>query len=106
MNMQNLESGRNLWDCKIELYCSSTLINQFFSTKNSFLQLPSGKTTLKCVVLFTSVFFTNFFHKVVRRNVKLPQEIVNLDSKIKHLSAVYKKDIEKMCIQQQSLSPP
>ena len=38
-----------------------------------------------------SVFLTNFFHKIVRRNVTLTREILNLDSKIKHLSPVYKK---------------
>ena len=30
-------------------------------------------------------------HEIVRRNVKLTWEILNLDSKIKHLSPVYKK---------------
>ena len=30
-------------------------------------------------------------HEIVRRNVKLTREILNLDSKIKHLSPVYKK---------------
>ena len=41
-------------------------------------------------------------HKIVRRNVKLTQEILNLDSKIKHLSPVYKKDIEKLRRRQRS----
>ena len=40
--------------------CSAS-INQFFNTKNSFLQLSSRKATLKCEVSFKSVFFTNFF---------------------------------------------
>ena len=78
--------------CKVGLYYSSTSINQLFNTKNSFLQLLSRKATLKCVVLFKSVFFTQTSsHEIVRRNVKLTREILNLDSKIKHLSPVYKK---------------
>ena len=47
--------------CKVGLYCSSASINQLFNTKNSFLQLLSRKATLKCEVLFKSVFFTNLF---------------------------------------------
>ena len=35
-------------------------------------------------------------HEIVRRNVKLTREILNLDSKIKHLRAVYKKDINTL----------
>ena len=35
-------------------------------------------------------------------NIPLTQEILNLDSKIKHLSPVYKKDIEKLRRRQQS----
>ena len=35
-------------------------------------------------------------HEIVRRNVKITQEILNLDSKIKHLNPVYKK-ILKSC---------
>ena len=34
-------------------------------------------------------------HEIVRRNVKLTREILNLDSKIKHLSPVYKKRYRK-----------
>ena len=47
--------------CKVGLFYSSVSINQLFNTKNSFLQLFSRKATLKCEVLFKSVFFTNFF---------------------------------------------
>ena len=36
-------------------------------------------------------------HEIVRRNVKLTREILNLDSKIKHFSPVYKKKIPKSC---------
>ena len=38
INIQNLESSSNLWDCKIGLNYSSVPINQLFNTKNSFLQ--------------------------------------------------------------------
>ena len=41
-------------------------------------------------------------HEIVRRNVKLTRENLNLDSKIKHLSPVYKKDIEKLRRRQKS----
>ena len=47
--------------CKVGLFHSSVSINQLFNTKNSFLQLFYRKATLKCEVLFKSVFFTNFF---------------------------------------------
>ena len=83
--------------CKVGLYYSSASINQLFNSRNSFLQLLSRKATLKCEVLFKSVFFTNFFNKIVRRNVKLTRGILNLGSKIKHLSPVYKKKTSKSC---------
>ena len=41
-------------------------------------------------------------HEIVGRNVKSIWEILNLDSKIKHLSSVYKKDIEKLRRRKQS----
>ena len=102
--MQKLESGSDLWDCKVDfITVLQGLINNLFNTKNSFLQLPSRKTTLKCEVLFKSVFFTNFFHKIVQRNVKLTQEILNLDSKVKHqVAQSIKEDIEKLRRRQQS----
>ena len=77
--------------CKVGLYYSSASINQLFNIKNSLLHLLSRKATLKCEVLFKSLFFTTYSHEVVRRNVKLTRENLNLDSKIKHLSPVYKK---------------
>ena len=78
--------------CKVGLNYSSASINQLFNTKNSLLHLLSRKATLKCEVLFKSVFFTQTYsNEIVRRNVKLTREILNLDSKIKHLSPVYKK---------------
>ena len=82
INIQNLESSSNLWDCKIGLI---TVLCQLIncSTPNT--------ASYNCEVLFKSVFFTNFFHKIVRRSVKLRREILNLDSKIKHLRPVYKK---------------
>ena len=85
INMQNLESGSDLWDCNNGLHYSSVPINQLFNTKNSFLQLPTSKTTLKCKVLFKPKIFPNFFYKIVGRSVKLRREILNLDSKIKQL---------------------
>ena len=45
--------------CKVGLYYSSVAINQPLNTKNSLLHLLSRKATLKCEVLFKSVFFTN-----------------------------------------------
>ena len=36
-------------------------------------------------------FSQTYSHEIVRKNVKLTQENLNLDSKIKHLSPVYKK---------------
>ena len=36
-------------------------------------------------------------HEIVPRNVKLTRENLNLDSKIKHLSPVYKKKTSKSC---------
>ena len=77
--------------CKVGLFYSSVSINQLFNTKNSFLQLFSRKATLKCEVLFKSVFSQTSSHKIVRRNVKLTRENLNLGSKIKHLSPVYRK---------------
>ena len=47
-------------------------------------------------------FLQTSSHEVVRRNVKLTQEILNLDSKIKHLSQSIKKDIKKLRRRQQS----
>ena len=47
--------------CKVGLFYSSVSISQPFNTKKSFLQLFSRKATLKCEVLFKSVYFTNFF---------------------------------------------
>ena len=47
--------------CKVGLYYSSASINQLFNTKNSLLHLLSRKATLKCEVLFKSVFCTNLF---------------------------------------------
>ena len=41
-------------------------------------------------------------HEIVRRNVKSTREILNLDSKIKHFSPVFEKDIEKLRRRQQS----
>ena len=48
INIQSLASGSDLWDCNNGLHYSSVPINQLFNTKNSFLQLPTSKTTLKC----------------------------------------------------------
>ena len=47
--------------CKVGLYYSSASINQLLNTKNSLLHLLSRKATLKCEILFKSVFFTNLF---------------------------------------------
>ena len=82
--------------CKVGLYYSSVSINQLFNTKNS-LQLLSRKATLKCEVLFNlnQYFSQTSSHEIVRRNVTLTREILNLDSKIKHLSPVYKKRHQK-----------
>ena len=80
--------------CKVGLYYSSASINQLFNTKYSLLHLLSRKATLKCEVLFfylNQYFSQTYSHEIVRRNVKLTREILNLDSKIKHLSPVYKK---------------
>ena len=65
INMQNLESGSDLWDCNNGLQYSSVPINQLFNTKNSFLQLPTSKTTLKCKVLFKSEFSRTSFLKLL-----------------------------------------
>ena len=81
--------------CKVGLYYSSASINQLFNTKNSFLQLLSRKAALKCEVLFKSVFSQTSSHEIVRRNVELTRENLNLDSKIKHLSPVYTKRHQK-----------
>ena len=70
INMQNLESGSDLWDCNNGLHYSSVSINQLFNTKHSFLQLPTSKTTLKCKVLFKSEFSRIFF-------IKLFDEVLN-----------------------------
>ena len=63
--MQNLVSGTDLWDCNNGLHYSSVSINQLFNTKNSVLQLPSSKTTLKCKLLFKSEFSETYFIKLV-----------------------------------------
>ena len=60
---------------------------------------------LRYVKFYLNQYFSltsKSFHEIVRRNVKLTREILNLDSKIKHLSPVYKKDIEKLRRRQQS----
>ena len=81
--------------CKVGLYYSSAAINQLFNTKHSFWNLLSRKGTLKCEVLFkkNSIFYKLFHMKLFKEmwNVKLTREILNLDSKIKHLSPVYEK---------------
>ena len=41
INIQNLESGSDLWDCHTGLHYSSVPVNWLFNTKNSFLQLPT-----------------------------------------------------------------
>ena len=53
---------------------------------------------LLCNVQFylNQYFSQTSSHEIVRRNVKLTREFLNLDSKIKHLSPSYKKDIEKL----------
>ena len=43
INIHNLESSSDLWDCKIGLYYSSVPIDWLFNTENSFLQLPTEK---------------------------------------------------------------
>ena len=42
-------------------------------------------------------FSQTYSHEIVQRNVKLTRENLNLDSKIKHLSPVYKKKASKSC---------
>ena len=77
------ESSRN---CKVGLYYSSAPINQLFKLKIAFKNYLPEKL-LKITEMWSfieTVFFTNFFHKIVQRNVKLTREILNLDSKIKH----------------------
>ena len=85
--------------CKVGLYYSSASINQLFNTKNNFLQLLSRKATLKYYMKFylNQYFSQSSSHEIVRRYVKLTRENLNLDSKIKHLSPVYKKKISKSC---------
>ena len=72
-----------------------TVMCRLFNTKHSFLQLLSRKATLKCEVLLNQYFSQTSSHEIVRRNVKLTREILNLDSKIKHLSPDYKKRHQK-----------
>ena len=55
--------------------------------KTVFKNYFTFENILKCEVLSESIFFTNFFHKIVQRNVELTQEILNLDSKIKDLGS-------------------
>ena len=51
--------------CKVGLYYSSASINQLFNTKNSLLHLLARKATLKCEVLFKSVFSQTYSHEIV-----------------------------------------
>ena len=74
INMQNLALGSDLWDCNNGLHYSSVTINQLFNTKNSFLQLPNSKTTLKCKLLFKSELSRTSF-------IKLFDEVLNWDKK-------------------------
>ena len=60
-----------LRNCKVGLCYSSAPINQLFNTTNSFQKLPYSEATLKCGVLFESVFSQTSFIKIVRRNVKI-----------------------------------
>ena len=80
--------------CKVELYYSSASINQLFNTKNS-LQL---KLLWNVKFYLNQYFSQTSSHEIVRRNVKLTWENLNLDSKIKHLSPVYKKKTSKSCV--------
>ena len=77
--------------CKVGLFYSSVSINQLFNTKNSFLQLFSRKATLNVKFYLNQYFSQTSSHEIVRRNVKLTRENLNLGSKIKHLSPVYTK---------------
>ena len=83
----------------------------FIKVLRRLINCPTPKTASSLEKLLWNVkFYLNQYfsqtssHEIVRRNVKLTREILNLDSKIKHLSPVYKKDIEKLCRRQQSNS--
>ena len=79
--------------CKVRLYYSSVLrrlIN--CSTPKTAYYIYSLEKLLWNVKFYSNQYFSQTYsHEIVRRNVKLTRENLNLDSKIKHLSPVYKK---------------
>ena len=82
--------------CKVGLYYRSASSNQLFNTKNSFLYNYSLEELLWNVKFYLNRYFSQTSsNEIVRKNVKLTREILNLDSKIKHLSPVYKKRYRK-----------
>ena len=64
--MQNLESGSFMSEFMVlqdwTYYYSSAPINQLFLHQKTFKNYLTLEITLKCELLFESVFFTNFFH--------------------------------------------
>ena len=82
--------------CKVGLYYSSASINQLFNTKNSLLHLLSRKSYSEMWSFYLNQYFSQTYsHEIVRRNVKLTRENLNLDSEIKHLRPEYKKRHQK-----------
>ena len=77
--------------CKVGLYYSSASINQLFNTKTASYNYSLEKLLWNVKFYLNQYFSQTSLHEIVRRNVKLTWEILNLDSKIKHLSTVYKK---------------
>ena len=77
--------------CKVGLYYSSASINQLFNTKTASYNYSLEKLLWNVKFYLNQYFSQTSSHEVVWRNVKLTWEILNLDSKIKHLSPVYEK---------------
>ena len=75
----------------------------FFTVLRRLINCSTPKTasynySLEKLLRYVKFYLNQYFsltstHEIVRRNVKLTREILNLDSKIKHLSPVYEKTL-------------
>ena len=73
------------------------LINYCSTPKTASYNYSLEKLLWNVKFYLNQYFSQTSSHEIVRRNVKLTREILNLDSKIKHLSPVYKKKTSKSC---------
>ena len=90
--------------CKVGIYYSAASVNQLFNTRTASYNYSLEKLLWNVKFDLNQYFSQTSSHEIVRRNVKLTQENLNLDI-IKHavtLAQSMKKDIEKLRRRQQS----